>query len=351
MAGLLLIEGFETFGANGDTGSSLQDIMLKKLSNVSAATSAKLSDSAYEGQGLCFDFVSSGTSYKLVHTHDPVSSELIVGFAWNSGSRSANGYLYRALNPGVNYYSGVMSLYTKTDGGFTVYYASGSKATATGLIAPNTWYYIEIKWKVADSPNGYWKLYLDGTLIESEIGIDTSSVPTYSDNAYGHLWTPWSNTNVKIDDIYVYDNTGDVQEPFGPVKVRVLLPDGDDITDWTSTGANHYDQVNNIPVDTANYVESDTANDVDLFTFANALDASTWPVLGVQLNVHAAVTDVGYFTLEGIADSNGTQATANETFGDNLGGNYRFVFEDDPETSNAWTIDKLNAAKFGVGVE
>jgi hypothetical protein len=341
MAGLLFMEGFETYGANGDTGSNLQDILKTKYVEVSFNTTAKLSDAAYEGQGLCFDAVTANSSAELALSLTP-SSELIVGFAWYSGSLINTSVLYSG-----KLVQSLIFCQANTNGSFWVWYASGSKTTSTGWFTSNTWYYVELKYKLDDS-TGYWELYLDGSLVDSFSG---DTVGTQGNTITSHTWKPGNNTGVRFDDIYVYDNTGDVQEPYGPVKIRALVPDGDDTTDWTSTGANHYDQVNNIPVDTANYVESDTANDVDLFTFANATDPDNWPILGIQLNVQAVVTDVGLFTLEGLADSNGTVETSNETIIDDTGGQYTFIFEEDPETSNAWTIDTLNDAKFGVGVE
>lgn len=345
MAGLLFMEGFETFGANGDTGSALQAIITQKWNEISFSTGAKLSDAAYEGQGLCLDSVGGSAAYRLTQTISVTTAELIIGWAWYTGTLSSSYYLYEGFTS-----QQVIGLYALNTGGFSIYHGGGSHDTATGLVTANTWYYVELKYKVADSPDGYWELYLDGTLADSETGIDTKPAVSVLHTPSVHTFYA-RNPGTRFDDMYIYDNTGDVQEPYGPVKIRALLPDGDDTTDWTSTGANHYDQVNDIPTDTANYIESDTANDIDLFTFANSVDPDNWPILGVQLNVYAAVTDVGLFTLEGIADSNDTQDVVNEVIIDHLGGQYCFIFEDDPETSNAWTMDQLNDAKFGVGVE
>lgn len=342
MAGLLFMEGFETFGANGATGSALQDVIRTKWPQVILSTSAKLSDDAYEGQGLCLDCVSGSSAYRLGFNHHTGSNEMIVGFAWYTGTLSQY-YLYWGSSLSQQF-----AVYVYSDGHCRIYHGGGNFDTGV-LFTANTWHYVEFKYKIDSSPNGYWEFYIDGDLKASQSGIATWAT-SYPKEISNHLWGVY-NSNSRLDDIYIYDNTGDVQEPFGPVKIRALLPDGDDTTDWTSTGANHYDQVNDVPVDTANYVESDTANDVDLFTFANSVDPDNWPIYGVQLNLYAAVTDVGLFTLEGIADSNGTQDTVNEAIIDHLGGQYSFVFEDDPETSNAWTMDQLNDAKFGVGVE
>ena len=344
MAGLLFMEGFETFGVNGDTGTALHDVMEQKWTDIYIHTAAKLSSNAYENEGLCLDFVSSTATWRITQSHHTSTNEVIVGWAWYTGTL-ANGYQYAAEN--LTYQ---LRLYGYSTGGFQVQHGAGSHNTPTGLFVANTWYYIELKYKIADSPDGYWKLYVDGVLVDSETGIDTWN-NTYPAEISTHYWTPGGRLNTRLDDLYIYDNTGDIQEPYGPVKIRALVPDGDDTVNWSSTGGNHYDQVNDIPVDTANYVESNTPNDVDLFSFANSTDPTSWPIYGVQLNVYAAVTDVGSFTLEGIADSGSSQTIVNEAIVDNLGGQYSFVFENDPDTASAWTIDQLNAANFGVGVE
>ena len=321
MAGLVFMEGFETFGANGDTGAGLQTIIKQKWNQVTLNTAAKLSANAYEGEGLCLDGVSGSSSYYLTYSLDNTSKEFTVGFAVYSGTLTS-GYWWAA---GGDQQSCGIYVYNT---GVVRIYCGAAVDTPVGTIVANTWYYVEVQYKI-DEPNGYWRLFIDGVLIDSRIQ-DTWNAAATAEIGYNTWYM--SKTGMRIDDIYIYDNTGDLQEPYGPVKIRALLPDGDDTTDWTSTGANHYDQVNDVPVETANYVESDIANDVDLFTFANATDPDNWPIFGVQLNVYAAVTDVGVFTLEGVADSNGTQGTANETLVDNVGGQYTFVFEDDPET-------------------
>jgi hypothetical protein len=341
--GLLFLEGFETFGVDGDTGVVLENRLRTKWSAVELYVDAFLSDAAYNGQGLCLDFFFGGSTRFLTIGTAP-TAELIVGWAWYSGSAlPTTDTIYRALGSGSNMFQVV----SHTNGGFRIYDGEGNTETATGLVVPATWYYLELKYKIDDTV-GYWEFYIDGTLIDSKVG-DTHFVD-YALEISGHKFYGASFSDSKVDDIYIYDNTGDVQEPFGPVKVKALLPDGDDLVEWTSTGGNHYDQVNDIPVNTATYVESDVASDDDLFTFADASDVATSPIYGVQLNLYAAVTDVGVFTLEGVAESNATQETANETLIDTEGGQYNFVFETDPDTAGEWTVSQLNAAIFGVRV-
>jgi hypothetical protein len=339
--GLLFLEGFETFGVHGATGEALQDELRQKWTYFDAATSMSLSNAAYNAEGLCLNHVSGSSNNRMIASTTP-SNELIVGFAWYTGSSITQGYLYSGRGS-----SAVMQLYVLSTGAIRIYDGAGNQETSAGTVVTDTWYYVEFKYKVDDNPNGYWEFYLDGALVDSKSGDTWWSGS--SKELDGH-WFQAQSAGTKFDDIYIYDNTGDVQEPFGPVKVKALFPDGDDTTDWTSTGGNHYDQVNDIPVNTATYVESDVASDDDLFTFANASDPATAPIYGVQLNLYAAVTDVGVFTLDGVAESNATQETANETLIDTEGGQYNFVFETDPDTASAWTVDQLNAAIFGVRV-
>jgi len=345
MAGLVYMDGFETYGANGDTGTGLHDLFSERFTSVSLNSAAKLSSNAYEGEGLCLDCVSGSSSYYLTYSSPDPSDEVIIGFAVYLGTGTANGYIYAAgtgtQRAGLYYLPGTDSL--------RIYSLGASVDTANGLLTPDEWHYIEFAYKVHDT-TGYWKLWIDGAFVDERTDFDTNGSSSYTTEIAWHT-IYMRYTGMRIDDMYIYNNAGGAQSPYGPVKIRTLTANGDDTSDWTSTGANHYDQVNDIPTDTANYVESDTANDVDLFTFANSVTPDHWPIYGVQLNIHAAVTDVGLFTLEGIADSNGTQDVISEAIVDDLGGEYNFVFEEDPETSNAWTVATLNNAIFGVGVE
>lgn len=346
MPGLQFIEGFETFGANGATGTLLQDTLLQKWVYISLATSAKLSDAAYESQGLCLDLISGSSSYYgIFKTVPPVSNEVIVGWAWYTGALTSNN---RSLYLGFSD-NQLMNLLTLTGGGFRISHGGGSTDTGLGLVTANTWHYIELKYKIDDAPNGYWELYIDGSLVDSATGIDTWSAGRPKELAR-HSWGSGENINTRLDDIYIYDNTGDAIEPYGPVKIRAIFPSADDITEWSSTGGNHYDQVNDVPVNTSTYVESDTATDRDYFEFEDPSDPSTWPIYGVQLNIYAAVTGAGLHTLEGVAFSNGSKGTVPEVLADDLGGQYCFIFDTDPDTSGPWSMTKLAAASFGVEV-
>jgi len=159
----------------------------------------------------------------------------------------------------------------------------------------------------------------------------------------------------RIDDFYVCDGSGSKNNDFlGDLTIRTLWPDGDNTTQFATTGngskSTHYEQVNmEETLRSTDYVEDGTSGNRDKFTFEDTSDGFD-TIHGIMLWAQANyVTSATNYRL--LVDSNGTEdesaniaASASFTYDGN-------VWEDDPDTSTAWTSSTINALIAGFEVQ
>jgi hypothetical protein len=219
------------------------------------------------------------------------------------------------------------------------------------------WNYIEMKAYCHDT-NGTVEVRINGCPVISVSNVDTKN----GSNAYFTRCSIGDNRDVnnfaygKIDDFYVCDGAGSKNNDFlGPsTAVACLFPDGDSSVNFATTGnanyANHYQQVGYTnALWTTDYVEDSTTGNRDIFT----LDASP--------NFNDIYGVIGWVLAEGrtstqnyhqVISSNGTETeSSNFTVTVSSNTTSRFVVEDDPDTSNAWTPATVNAALFGIELQ
>jgi len=219
------------------------------------------------------------------------------------------------------------------------------------VVEPRQWVLIELKGKVHDT-TGYWYLYVNGVLVGSETGRDTKYL-TYNVNQV-RFWG--YDSYEELSDCYVVDLTGaQNNDVLGPFHVQGLVPDanGSD-TDWTpSGGPPNYQMVWESPASDAEYNESGNSNDKDLYNYED-LDGTWDEIFGVQINTRMLVDAANSSeTVAIICESNGTEDSANftvdnDTVSDGDEAQFRRIIEVDPDTSNAWDANGIDAAQFGV---
>jgi len=214
----------------------------------------------------------------------------------------------------------------------------------------DSWNLIELKGKVHDT-TGYWYVYVNGVEIGSNTNIDTK----YSTFAVNRAYLRNSDYYERYSDWYVCDLTGSQNnDVLGAFCVQGLLPDanGDD-ADWTPSGnGDNYTMVNEETANESIYVESGTTNEQDLYNFEDL--SGTWvEIFGLQVNTRAFLDIAGSETVAILCSSNGTEDSANFTANNtsmSTGDEQQFqrIIETDPDTSNAWDANGIDAAQFGV---
>jgi len=164
---------------------------------------------------------------------------------------------------------------------------------------------------------------------------------------------------VYIDDLYVCDETGAVNNTFlGPVKVATLNPtDNGASSDFTGSDADSTDNYAHVydsagQNDDVTYVESDTTDHIDLYDYDD-MPADIGDIHGIDV-VSVVKNDVmgGGTVRQGapIVRSGGTNYQG-DTY--NVGSPYvhkHHILEEDPDTSTAWDEAGVEAAEFGVKV-
>src|SRR5579872_223562 len=169
-------------------------------------------------------------------------------------------------------------------GGPSLGQSSGHGASASA------WIYVEIKVKFHGS-TGTVEIHVDGNSVLSLTGQNTSQTGNAFCTNIAFQGSSGGSDHTQLDDIYMLDTTGSYNNDFlGPVNIKVLWATSDGGTNQftPSSGANHYDRVNENPQDTTTYLEDGTAGDKELFGVTN-LNLAT--IAGIQMNTVAKLTD------------------------------------------------------------
>ena len=338
------IEGFETFGSSGATGSALEGELQKKYDEASTLTGVDAKLSAGRGSGLALEWGDENVHY--FRKALDAQATWVIGFAIKlPATLSFTGTWLEILDGG----SVQIALKRSVS---TLQILRGTTVLDSCSIQAGVWYYVEVKVTINDTTGSY-EVRLNGVNVMSGSNVDTQQ--TANATADGFKFYGDTYATVLLDDLYVLDGTGSTNNDFlGDMKVSAILPNGDvsGESDFTRSGGTpNYENVDENPSDDdASYVESGTSNDRDLYDYEN-IDAGVTGIKGVQINTQARVTDAQSQTLITSCKSN---TTVSEDSGESIGSttyntSYR-VMEQDPDTSAAWTASGLNAASFGVKV-
>ncbi len=222
----------------------------------------------------------------------------------------------------------------------------GSTVIATGVrnLQANVWYYCEIK-VVFSGTSGSVVVRLNGV---EELTFSGNTIATA--NAYANGIAGPANTALFIDDLYVLDTTGVVNNNFlGDVAVYTLIPDIDGSqAQWTPVGAaSAFQATREQPADDdATYIVTGTAGNVHLFTLDDIPPGAT--VFGLQAFVRARKDDAGTRVIR-IVEKQG--ATTRETADIGLTGSYAYYgtpIEETAPDGSGWTDAKVNDLEVGV---
>ena len=253
---------------------------------------------------------------------------------------TANELLYDAANQRIK-----MEIAINSVGGTTDHY------TPIGSVKQDRWHYFEMKFTHSTSSAGTMQLGVDGSYTTEVTGIDWYY--GYTDSRLGWTTVGWV-ADFYLDDFYVADVTGGVNDDFlGPIAVTVKLPNGNgnssDLTGSDGNSTDNYLLVDEAPPDGGTtYVESGTEGDKDTYTFEDVSGTPT--VVGVSATVYGQRTQTGVKYVRVVARVNSTDYTgATEALPEGYSA-IDTVFDENPDTSTAWTYTTFNGAEFGPEV-
>lgn len=219
----------------------------------------------------------------------------------------------------------------------------------------NQWYYFEIQVVLHDT-TGSVVVKINGTTVLTLTNVDTKNGGTktvfdsiaFANASRGNSW------NASYDDLYITNGAGSANTGFlGDVAVETLYPSGDgSSSQFVGSDGNSVNNsllVDEAVPDTADYVQSATAGNRDLYAMAN-LVRTAGTIYGVQSAAYGQSSDSGSVSIKNVVKSGATVLAGAAiplvtTYGPKL-----TVFEQDPDTSAAWLVAAVNAVEAGVEV-
>jgi hypothetical protein len=217
-------------------------------------------------------------------------------------------------------------------------------------VALDVWYWIELKVKCHDTA-GTYELRVDTVTRMSATSVDTKAGSNAWHDGYrffGGLAGGWSHYH--LDDFFLMDGSGSFNNDFlGNQRIVALRPDSaGDSTDWTpNTGANYAAVDETDPDGDTTYVESGTPADKDLYDFDD-ISGMTDDIRGVQSVIICRETDTETFSIYMPMKSTTENQGSSQVIGTQSYVSRLRVMEENPVTTNQWTIAEVNAAQFGI---
>jgi hypothetical protein len=306
-----------------------------------------LNSSTRYNSGLC---LGTNVQAQMVRKDFTAVSKLVVGFAFKATAFSDNNYICYAS--GDNGSVAHIGLYTRLNGSLAIVRGGTNTvvaASAAGVLALNTWHYLELSMTVSDTV-GVATARVDGVQVCTFTG-DTKNAGTNA--TLDRIDFNGCPSTTYIDDIYLLDGTGPApwNDFLGDVRVQLIKPNGaGSQTDLTPVGvANNWDNVNELPFSSADYNASATVGARDLYAMED-ISTLTTTVYGVQVTAAAHKNDSLARAAKTLVKSGGT-VVASTARGLALTPSIATsIFQANPNTSAQWTPAEVNAMETGIEV-
>lgn len=332
--------------------------MSEYIWSASGGMSYRDGEGRFGGSCISGNYTSTGWVRRTLAVSDE-SDTLIVGMAFYGDRTGGDTYLatIRLMSDAAAtthltfgfYNDGTTAGYVKRGD------TSGTLISNFTAIPYHSWTYIEVKAKLHDS-TGTWEVRYNGNVIGSGSSVDTKNggTKTTFDTVYIGFGGD-GNDQCKIDDIYVCNNAGSVNNDFhGDCRIEALYPNGNG-TSSQFTGSDGNSTDNYLLVDeagapgTADYVQDNVAGHRDTYALAN-LTTTTGTVYGVQGVHYVAKSDAGTVSVKPAILSSSSLAYGSTLSPGTTYAGLTQLAETDPATATAWTISGVNAAECGVEI-
>jgi hypothetical protein len=207
-----------------------------------------------------------------------------------------------------------------------------------------------VEFKLTPGAVGHLTIRLDGVVVFDADGNFTDGAGT--PGVTGLHWGGFAGvSDLKVDDVYLCDDTGTYNNDFlGDIRVLSSPPNDDGYYAQMnpSTGADHFALVDEYPINTTDYVDADTVGEIDTYLYPG-LDATIGDILAVQFMMYSKLTAGGVGELSGFVrngSSDYVAAVANTVQAVWQG--LAVIYEEDPDTSAPWTVAGVDASEFGM---
>jgi|SRR3990167_662169 len=232
-----------------------------------------------------------------------------------------------------------------TSGTLTITRNGTVLATGTTVLSLGVYYYIELKATIHDS-TGSAVLRINSVQELSVSGVDTKNTA----NASADGVQLGGNGQMYFDDLYVCDDNGSVNNDFlGDIRVEAILPSGaGNSAQWTPSAGANYENVDETPPDEdTTYNSSLTPTNLDLFAMANLVSTSG-SIKGIQTLRYTRKDDAGARIIRRAIRTGATNYFgSNESISLQTYAYFHEIVENNPNTTNPWTISEVNAIEAG----
>jgi hypothetical protein len=313
---LLLIEGFDD-GLLGNKG----------WTNSGTATTGRITGNAFsprwQNPGVYYIFPT------------PPASTLVIGFALQVFNYTSDRPILSVGQARLKYKANGFLALCRVDTDAQVAITSAVHWPSDGI-----WRHVECKY---NATTGVTSVRIDGIVVLS------GTVPVSAAVA-NLLWGGTGALEHSIDDLYILDTTGTINNDFlGDVRVQTYLPsaDGANTGMTPSTGTTHYNLVDEAAPNTTDYVSTSSAGVKDTYQFPD-LSANTGNVFGVAATNYAHKDATGSAGIANVVRSSGTNYTGTAIPLSTGWTASSQTWEVNPATGAPWSASEVNNAEFGV---
>ena len=216
--------------------------------------------------------------------------------------------------------------------------------TDAGLITASAWHHIETRILV-DDVVGEVEIRVNGS---TELFLTNVNLGANLVNVVGHYMI---TTSPYIDDLIVWDTTGDVNNTFfGPARVNTVFMSADtDVDDWSvtgaATGAEAIDETT--PDGDTTYVSAAMVGQRSEFV-PGELPPETEVIGGVYIPAMAKLASAGLGNFQLSIVSNGEVATGPDYPLTTAYTYWPSIFEKDPDGNKVWSKAAFEAARIRI---
>lgn len=231
--------------------------------------------------------------------------------------------------------------------------------TSTTTFDPGIWHFVELKMIIHDT-TGSLQLKIDDGYIENQTlsNLDTRNggTPKIDRIAFGqgNNQSPGNVYSVIMDDLYICDTTGSVNNDFlGDCSVVTAVANGNgNSSQWVGSDGNSTDNyllIDELSPSDSDYVVSSTVGNKDTYTFEDLNTEGNPTIQGVKINLRAARLDAGVRQIRSIARLSATEVEGPDQT-TLLNTKYYSDIRETKPGGGSWAVSDFNSTEFGVKV-
>lgn len=349
---LVHADNFSIYGSNAQGGvANALDGVYASIQSTGGGSTGFVTDPDGVSGGLVLNLSGSGASCRYV-LQNPTEKVGVAQRVWLEILPTLSGQIASPVQWRDASNDTIAYIMITTTGAIRAYVRNAANSafdlvgdTVVPVVTAAGWYHIEAAFEASTVAVGTMEVRVEGVTV-----LDVENIDTYTGTVFQLAQSTSTQAGgapaMHFKDYVVWDSDGSLNNDFvGSVIVAELTPNSDVTAGgWTSTGANIYGVLDNLPPSDAAYISASDAPPAPCEVGLTNLPPDITSVRGLVTYVRAAKVDGGDGQLQiglrsGAALGNGTDRpiTAAQIY-------WRDVFEEDPNTNAPWTPGAVDAA-------